>query len=86
MASITNNNVRVLDWPARSPDLNPIEHVCELKRKVHAHSAQLTVQKQCHDAIRTWANIPQNFIQGYFVSIRARCRAVIQAEGGNAMY
>jgi len=24
---IMTNNVKVLDWPARSPDLNPIEHL-----------------------------------------------------------
>ena len=29
------NNVRLLDWPAKSRDLNPIEYVCDLfKRRV----------------------------------------------------
>jgi len=27
MDMMPNKNVRVLDWPARSPDLNPIEHL-----------------------------------------------------------
>ena len=31
------NNVNVLPWPAVSPDMNPIEHICDyLGRKIRA--------------------------------------------------
>ena len=28
-----NNNITLLDWPAQSPDLNPIEHLGSCKKQ-----------------------------------------------------
>ena len=41
---LATNNVNVLDWPANSPDLNPIEQVWdELWRRVRRNHAIHTV-------------------------------------------
>ena len=41
--------VKVMDWPSMSPDLNPIDHLCDiLKRKVEEHKVSNIHQLRCH--------------------------------------
>ena len=75
--------IRVLpNWPARSPDLNPIE-ICfaNLKRRVSARHPKNreTLQKAVYDA---WLlDTPQSEIDKLVRSFPARCRAVVEAGG-----
>lgn len=81
------NNIRVIPFPAKSPDLNPIEHVWDvLKQKVRAHPQQLNVRELERDVNRVWRNIRQQYLHRYIVSMRSRCRAVIAADGGHTRY
>ena len=42
LVMIVENNVQKLRWPAKSLDLNHIDHLLDLlKRKVHVHPLQL---------------------------------------------
>ena len=84
MAVITflqQSNVDVLDWPACSPDLNPIEHVWDqLGRAVHQ---RLTPEHNlCH--VRQflqeeWDRLTQANIQTIVNSMRASVAACIDA-------
>ena len=54
-----------MDWPARSPDLNPIEHACDiLQRAISARPVQPGLYEELKDALVTgWRLITQNRIQ-----------------------
>ena len=77
------NNVRLLDWPAKSPDLNLWDL---LKRRVRQLRQHRTLVQLQHDVNQIWRQITQPTIQNYIRSMRQRCRAVIDANGGHTRY
>jgi hypothetical protein len=85
---LQQQQVDVLPWPANSPDLSPIEHVWdEMKRQLRRlpHAPTTLVELQGH-LVRIWNNIPQNFHANLFASMRRRCTAVVNANGGHTRY
>ena len=77
-----------IDWPSRSPDLNPIEHLLGvLGRRIRANPPPppnlnvlfQTVQQE-------WQAIPQNTVQTLVRSMRQRCLSCINANGGHTRY
>lgn len=56
-----DHNVNVLDWPARSPDLNPIENLWGLlARPVYANGRQFeSINSLKHYIVSEWAKIDQ---------------------------
>lgn len=87
-AFLQRNNVNVLSWPSKSPDLNPIEHLWdELDRRVRQRQPAPQSLQQLANALQAeWANIPQQFIQNLTSSMGRRCQAVIDANGGHTRY
>ncbi|GFY17229.1 uncharacterized protein TNCV_1090051 [Trichonephila clavipes] len=71
-----------MDWPAYSPDLNPIEHVWDaLWKRIAArlHHPENTQQlKQM--LIEEWALLPQEMLHQLILSMRRRCEATIASE------
>ena len=62
---MSQNDIRVLPWPALSPNLSPIEYVWdELGRSVrHRQIPPETLQELRDALVDEWNNIPQAFIQ-----------------------
>lgn len=80
--------IRRLDWPARSPDLNPIEHVWDvLKRRVRSvQPAPQTIRELKNVITAEWERIPQETIKDILASMPRRMQAVISARGGHTQY
>ncbi|PZC74838.1 hypothetical protein B5X24_HaOG207102 [Helicoverpa armigera] len=81
-------NITVMDWPARSPDMNPIEHMWdEEKRRVRARQPFAQTMQELKTAIEEeWEMIPQNFIERLIKPMSNVMRAVVDAHGGNTRY
>jgi transposase len=85
---LAQQNVDVLQWPAISPDLSPIEHVWdEMKRRLRRFPNQpLALQQLNQRLVHIWNNIPQAFVDNVVGSMRRRCEACIAANGGHTRY
>ncbi|KAG2193328.1 hypothetical protein INT47_012475 [Mucor saturninus] len=75
-------------WPAQSPDLNPIERVwAYLERRIEGRRYQIKNINQLEAALRDeWYDIPKTFLEKLVGSMNSRCKAVIEAKGGNTKY
>ena len=85
---LQQNNVDHLDWPARSPDLSPIEHVWDiLGQRVQQRDPQpRTLQALGTTLQEEWRRLPQLQIARLVRSISHRCVACIVATGGHTRY
>lgn len=84
---LANNNVNVLDWPANSPDLNPIEHIWdELGRRARQNHVINTVRDLSAALQVEWNNLAANDVQRYVDSMRQRVLTCIGQRGGHMRY
>uniref|UniRef100_A0A9J8DCQ8 Tc1-like transposase DDE domain-containing protein n=1 Tax=Cyprinus carpio carpio TaxID=630221 RepID=A0A9J8DCQ8_CYPCA len=82
----TDHGITVLNWPANSPDLNPIENLWDiLKRKLRdARPNTLDELKAAIEA--SWASITPQQCHRLIASMPRRIEAVISAKGFPTKY
>lgn len=85
---IRENNIERMEWPAKSPDMNPIEHVwSRMKLKLNKRQNGFDDLNELVNAIRQeWEDTPQNFIRVLIDSMPRRVADVIRNRGGPTKY
>ncbi|GFV70751.1 transposable element Tcb1 transposase [Trichonephila clavipes] len=78
----------LMNCPAYSPDLNPIEHVWDiLGRRIAARQPPPTCLPELLRALLDeWCNIPQDQIDNLILSMPRRCKACIASSGRHTPY
>ena len=88
MNYLEQNNINVLPWPYKSPDLNPIEHLWDqLDKRVRQRQPPPQTLDQLRQMLQQeWRTIPRNNVRNLIESMPRRWRAVLAACGGHTRY
>ena len=78
--------IRNIDWPANSPDLNPIENLWAILKKRIQNKAPKDI-KELEKLIETeWQTFDQEFLANFINSMKRRCQMVIASDGKKINY
>ena len=88
MTFLEDEDIEVLDWPAMSPDLNPIEHCWDLlgRRIRERQQPPRNVAELRQALVEEWNAIPQNTIDRMILSMPNRCQECVNIRGGHTSY
>ena len=83
-----NHGFTLLQWPAQSPDLNPIEHLWEhVKRRLGGYELPPGGMLELWERVEAeWDKIPAEVCQNLIESMPRRVEAVLEAKGGHTKY
>lgn len=80
------NNITTMEWPAMSPDANPIENVWSYI-KMQLRGKPVYTEKQLSCQIRKiWRSLPLEYAENLVESMQKRCQAIINNDGDWTKY
>ena len=81
-------DIDVLDWPARSPDLNPIENIWGLlAKRVYPPGKYYESRNQLKRALmKHWNELEEDYLKKLTYSMEKRCIEVIKKKGSKIDY
>ncbi|GFT68098.1 transposable element Tcb2 transposase [Trichonephila clavipes] len=85
---LESEDIARMDWPARSPDLNPIEHVWDfLGRRLAARTLPPVTIRELRLALQDeWATMPQQLIDTLILIMGRRCETCLAVRGDHIPY
>ncbi|GFW67493.1 transposable element Tc1 transposase [Trichonephila clavipes] len=85
---LERDDIRHMDWPTRSPDLDPIEHVWDaLGSAIPIHNPPPRTTRELKTALlNDWDQLQQELINCLISSMTSRCEACIAERGGHTPY
>lgn len=85
---LNDRNIPILDWPACSPDLNPIENVWGIMvRRIYGNNMRYENVGQLKEAIlRAWDSITEDELQNLYLSMNNRIFQIINRSGAATDY
>ncbi|GFX74463.1 transposable element Tcb2 transposase [Trichonephila clavipes] len=85
---LESEDIERMDWSARSPDLNPIEHVWDfLGRRLAARTLPPVTIQELRLALQDeWAAMPQQLIDTLILSMGRGCETCLAVRGDHIPY
>src|SRR5436309_9060322 len=86
---LKENNIPVMEWPAQSPDLNPLEEtLSSMCLELFKYPAKSLEARYRYGEImqELWYNQGMEMVEALIESMPRRCQAMIDANGGWTKY
>ena len=76
----------VLDWPANSPDLNPIENLWSIVKHNVEKRIPTSISELNQYLVDEWEKIPNSMLSNLVSSINHHCQMIIDGNGERINY